>query len=248
MSSTALERIKDAIEPATGSVLDMTSGILLDGTVGVVVPGVGNMILSYKQKRLENNIEKALSRLVKRQDELNEKLQSLEENKARIIEGEYFDMMLDYAAEVRQQEKINYIVNGFINISDIETPRQDVIMMYYDTLQELTLLDIRLLRFYYNLLHMYVEPIETGDSIAKIMEENSLGNDELRYMQEKLQRHGLIESRNDIQQEENIKGIIRYLNQKDKKLKAKPVSKYESYKITRYGKRFMEFFIEGAEA
>lgn len=237
------ERIKNAIEPATGSVLDMASGMLLDGVTGVVVPGVGNMILSYKQKRMENNIEKALNKLVERQDELNEKLEKIDSAASREVETRYFDMMIDYATESKQQEKIDYIVNGFINVCDIENPQEDVVMHYYDTLDEMTLLDIRMLKLYYYPAYIGQEVNEKGDNIIKIMNDYGIDSNELSSIKEKLQRLGLIESKNDIDMDANLDAVIRFLAGKDKKLKTKRVSRSESFKITSYGRRFVEFFM-----
>lgn len=238
------ERIKNAIEPATGSVLDMASGLLLDGTVGVVVPGVGNMILSYKQKRMENNIEKALSKLVERQDELNEKLEKIDGEAAREVETKYFDMMIDYATEAKQQEKIDFIVNGFINVCDIENPQEDIIMHYYDTLDEMTLLDIRILKLYYQPTYLGQEENESGDSFFKLINDCHLEDNEFTSIKEKLQRLGLVESRNEIDRENNIEAIERYLSGKDKKLKTKRTRRSDSFRITSYGRRFVDFFIE----
>lgn len=240
----AKDRIKDVLEPATGALLDMSSGLLLEGVASTVVPGVGNMILSYKQKRMENNIEKALADLVERQDELNAKLEQISKEREREIGSTYFDMMLDYALETKQEEKIEYLVNGFIHICDVENPREDVIMHYYDTLEELTLLDIRLLKLYYYPPCLDQEENEHGDNIFKIAGEYQIDNNELSSLKEKLQRLGLIESKNAINIEKNYEAIIRFLEGKDKKLKTKRISKSESYRITSYGRRFMKFFIE----
>ena len=72
----------------------------------------------------------------------------------------------------------------------------------------------------------------------------------------KLIRLGLLESRNDIKQDENIDFIIDYIqavsknkdnNAKQALRKMKKVSKQDSYIITSYGRNFIEFFERNGE-
>lgn len=77
------DRIKDLIDSAKGEIgnilLEEAAPVIVEeaakealkGAVlevvsqgaGLVIPGVGNMMLSYKQKRMERNIEKFLKKL-----------------------------------------------------------------------------------------------------------------------------------------------------------------------------------------
>ena len=52
---------------------------IIGEAAGIVIPGVGNMMLSYKQKKLERNYELYISKIVENQDAINARLEKLEE-------------------------------------------------------------------------------------------------------------------------------------------------------------------------
>ena len=51
------DKLKDIASAAAGPTLEIVSENLIEGVAGTIVPGVGNIILSYKQNRLERRIE-----------------------------------------------------------------------------------------------------------------------------------------------------------------------------------------------
>ena len=144
-----VDKLKEITEPAVGPVMDMVADLALEGVAGVVVPGVGNLILSYKQQRTEKNLEMFVSQIVARQDEFNARLNALDPEKLQKITKHYFGVVTDYVLDVRQQEKINFIVNGYINMTSMDNLNDDVVITYYDTLDQLTLLDIAVLKSHY---------------------------------------------------------------------------------------------------
>jgi hypothetical protein len=54
----------------------------------------------------------------------------------------------------KRQEKIEYLVNGLINIAAIPDIKEDFILTYYDTLKETRIRDIAVLKFYENILNI----------------------------------------------------------------------------------------------
>ena len=258
------EKIEDIIESTKGEISKILLeeatpvfvGEMLKGTVfeaatqaiGVAVPGVGNIMISYKQRKLERNFETYVKLIAKRQDEINERLAGLEKDKLQEVQSNYFGLIADYASEAKQEEKIAYMVNGFVNMVSDKNLHEDVILMYYDTLDQLSLLDLRVLRLY--ACPTYISE-DREDSILNIMREYDLGNSQVLMIKEKLARLGLLESRNDSDMDENIKNMAQYLEdltkgRKNPKLKKlKRISKMESFKITRYGREFFDFFTDG---
>lgn len=239
-------------EAAPAIVVEMVKGTTIEcigSAAGTVIPGVGNMMLSYKQKRLERNFELYVSKIVERQDEINERLSKLEEACKEEIQGTYFGLVADYASQTKQAEKIDFIVNGFVNIVGGVLMQEDSVMMYYDTLEQLTMLDLRILKLYMHLLLIHTDE-ENEDDISKIMDDYQLDNYQIAMIKEKLERLGLLQSRNDLDMDENIKNMAKYLEEvakgkKNAKLKKlNKISKSESYKITSYGRKFFKFFCE----
>lgn len=228
--------IEDLTDAAVGPTLDIVAGTLIDGAAGTIIPGVGNMILSYKQNRMERRVQGILKKLVERQDELNQAIENLSEEMARQVEGKYLEMLMDYSIEEPQDEKIDYLVNGYINVAQLGSMQEDVVRSYYDTLAQLNMLDIRVLKLY-----TYPE----NDNAFNILKECCIDKTQYQMIQEKLLRMGLLESRNELQRYENIDAIIKYLGEVSKgkktKLKTTKVSKFGNYKLSTYGYRLITF-------
>lgn len=242
---------KIVLEEATPALV----GEILKGTVveaatevaGIVAPGVGNIMLSYKQKKLEKNFEIFLSKMVDHQDEINKRLEKLETERKMELQKNYFGLLADYAMQSKQEEKIEFIVNGFVNIAGAVLFGTDLVLLYYDVLDQLNLLDLRILRLYAVPRYLGDED-ENTDDIVKISREYDLDFSQLDMIKEKLVRLGLLERKNDISLEENVKYISEYLEdlskgKKNSKLKRlNKMSRSESYKITSFGHRFFRFF------
>ena len=261
------EKIKMIIDSAKGEVAEIlldeavpkVVSELLEGTVfeavseaaGIMIPGVGHIMLSYKQKKLEKRLERYLEKIVEKQDEINARLGKLEDSQRDEVKSNYFGLIADYAAQAKQEEKIDFIVTGFINISSGKILQEDTILMYYDTLDQLNLLDLRVLKTY---VHPAPLGDESADDIHHIMEDYSLDFSQVAMLKDKLVRLGLLESRNDADMDENIRNMAQYLEdiskgKKNARLKKlKRISKSESYRATTYGRKFFAFFTEISDA
>lgn len=230
------ERILDLTNAAVGPTLEIVADTLIDGVAGAVIPGVGNMILSYKQNRMERRVEETLQKLVNRQDELNQAIENLSDNMKKEIRGTYFEMLMDYSISEPQKEKVDYLVNGYINVATAQNPQEDVVRSFYDTLAQMNMLDIRVFKLY---------TFSNDDNYYRIMEDYQIEDSHYRMVQEKLVRLGLLYSKNDAQREDNIDAVLSYLEDlgkgKKAKLRAKKVSRSESFRMTRYGNRFIQF-------
>lgn len=234
-----VDKLKEIAEPAVGPVMDMVSGAVLDGAAGALVPGVGNLILSYKQQRTEKNLEMFISLIVARQDEFNERLSKLDTEKLQKITNHYFGIVTDYVLDVRQQEKINFIVNGYINMADIHDLNDDAVIMYYDVLDQMTLIDIAMLKSHHRKYFRDESNIEYLERLIP---------DQRRLINEKLLRSGLLSSQHEKKMDNNIQNIGSYLQdlqngKKTTKLKYEKVWGSDSYRLTDYGRRFLEFFM-----
>ncbi len=231
------EKLADFVSAATGPTLEIVSETLLDGTVGAVVPGVGNAILSYKQNRMERRIESTLQALINRQEEFNAILSTMQEQfHLQNVKGKYFEMLMDYAIDEPQEEKIDYLVNGYINIARIPSIREDVARNYYDTLSQMNLLDLRVFKIYMP---------NNNDDAYSIMKDYDIDSYEYDMIREKLARLGLTYSINDVKRDENMDAIVKYLDDINKgkrtKLRVKSISRGKSYRLSSFGNRFIKF-------
>lgn len=242
--------LEEATPVVVGEMLAGTALEALTEAAGVAIPGVGNMMLSYKQKKMEYNFELYVSKIVEKQDDINKRLEKLEDQKRIAIQHKYFGLIADYASQAKQEEKIDFIVNGFVNIAGDVIDQEDTVLMYYDTLDQLTLLELRVLRVYTSSMYFSNGNVET---IPDIMSSCDLDYSQMNMIKEKLARLGLLESKNDADMDENMRNVMKYLEEvtkgkKNPKLKnLKKISKSESYKLTSYGRKLYLFFSEIAK-
>lgn len=239
------EIITEDVVPAIG--VEMLKGTVLEAasdTFSIISPRIGGAMLAYKQKRWEHNWERYIKKIIDSQDEINRRLGNLEEAQVKEVKEKYFPIISDYVSDEKQKEKIDLIVNGFINLSSGINLQEDTVIMYYDTLEQLSLLDIRVLKCY--IQNIYIGD-SSGETIVHIMADYEIDMAQVQLIKEKLTRLGLIESKNDADMDNNIREMAAYLEsvqkgKKNQKLKLKRISKSESYKATSYGRKFTNFF------
>lgn len=225
----------------------MACELIFDSVIGTVAPGVMDAVLAYKQKRQERMYTKWLEELKARVDELEAVLKELPQNQFLEMKEKYFGMISDYVLEEVQEEKIKFLANGLINLSKIKEINENFVLTYYDTLQQLRMTDIAVLNLY--------GAIYTGDTNGKtyldILKEFSIDDEQYRAIREKLERLGLIVTKREDKEDDlykNIAIIQSYLESSSKGKKAtlsglKKLEKNDSYKLSRYGRLFLQFFI-----
>lgn len=242
--------LDDCIAPALPSILDVTSSVFVEGVAGSIIPGVGNMMLAYKQRKQEKYFELELKEIENRQDEIDKILEKYEDELLPKIK-KLFEIYLDYNIQNNQEQKIKLLANGYVNSIKIENPQEDVLLGFYDTILQVNMLDIRVLKLYSNNIIS-----DNKDSFIKIMQDYNIDISQCNMVREKLVRLGLLESKNDIKQDENIDFIIDYIQAVSKNKdndakralrKMKKVSRQDSYTITKYGKDFLIFFTNDTE-
>lgn len=176
------EKAKEIFDIAAEPTVDIVSSMFLEGVVGSVVPGAVSAVLAYKQKRQERNYEKFMEITNERCQELEDKLEKLSEASRRKFITEYFGIVSDYVLDEKQEEKIKYIVNGFINLASIENSKEDFVLTYYDALKELRMVDIAVLRTYKDI------DLQLND----VMRDFDLDEDQLTAVKNKLVRQNLL--------------------------------------------------------
>ena len=221
---------------------DKGVGMLACEMVGSVVPVANNVLLSYKQHRLERNVLNALNIVQNRQTEIEYKMNELLENNRAFI-TQVTEALLDNIVDEIQEKMVEYNVNGYINLLKSDHTNIDLGLMFFKTMSQLNDLDIRILKVYSNLK-------TDGERIVSICNELNLELNQIQFIKEKLERFGLLQSRHEEKNDDNLNKIVKYLEQVKKKSKLinsndvmfpnlRKVSGTDSYRITSLGRHYL---------
>lgn len=246
----ALSDVLPEIVKTYGEVL-VSEGIasLAGELIGAICPRFNNIRLSYKQNRLERNVSTMLDRLIVTQESLSARIDELE----RTAEGKHFvqqssEMLLDNIIDEIQPSKVQYSVNGYVNLLQTENANFDMALMFFKTIAELNDVDIRVLKAYdWRDLSLEKQVITPFNS--------EFDYEQLRHIKEKLLRFGLLRSKNEELDEKNQEMIIDFLQKFHKDFtskkpkgvrlpKFKKIPSSDSYKITSLGMGLLQLISE----
>ena len=242
------EKAKDIFDSAKQPLFDLTCDLVLEGVVGSVVPGVMNTYLSYKQKRQEKMFIKFMEEIESKIEILEERLKNMTPENYIEFRDKYFGLVSDYVLDEVQEEKIKYITNGFINLSQVNHINEDFVLTYYDTLKDLRIIDIAVLNLYYDIYNPFSKSEKTFNDI---LVEYHIDYDQYTAIREKLVRLGVLTTKRENRIDDlynNILNMQDYLENtyKGKKVKLKPfkrIDKKDSFQISKFGREFIDFFI-----
>lgn len=238
-----VEKLLPTVIQEAGSLLfDKGVGMLACQVIGSVLPVANNILLSYNQHRLERNVLNTLNMIQSRQTEIEYRMNELLENNRAFI-TQVTEALLDNIVDEIQEKMVEYNVNGYINLLKSDHTNIDLGLMFFKTMSQLNDLDIRILKVYSNLK-------TDGESIVSICNELNLELNQIQFIKEKLERFGLLQSRNEEINENNLEMIVKYLekvkkenrkrNPDDIKVPSlKRVSASNSYRITPLGRHYL---------
>lgn len=238
---------------AKESITSIFGDVLVD-TASSLLPGVSGAVAGYKRVRFERNIKKFTNELYLKIDEIRMNLES-KTNEQKIRIDQLFGYVLDNIIEEQQEEKIKYMVNGFVNITEHEQISDDFVLTYYDVLKELRLVDISVLRLMYTSYFMFDN--EVRETFQDIMERHGLSYEQYESVRRNLQRIGLLTTKTDLSINDDLEEISKkfkelyvYLdkltNPKNKaslpRLKELKLKSKENFQISIFGRDFVRFF------
>jgi len=239
--------LPSVIQSIGETVVSEGTAMIIGEIAGAVIPGVNGVILSYKQKRFERYIIKSLEVMSRRIEDLESKISSLSAEVQEKFKTIYLEWMIDNFLSEKQEEKIPCYVNGYINLMSNEA-NDNLMLMFFDTINELTQLDIDVLKLY---------SINADDDIVALRERYKLQSEQTMVIQEKLARLGLLQSRNDELRDANLDYLADYLVAVDKenrksnpkgvalhRTRIKKVKKSDSFHITGLGRSFLTIISE----
>lgn len=229
---------KDLLGASVEPTIEVVSKLAFDGLAGTVLPGVMNAVLAYKIRRQKRNLDKFIEEMFLRGKEIEARLNKLDKKREKEFRDKYFGMVSDYVIDEVQEEKIKYLVNGYIQIGSLETVQDDLILTFYDTLKSLRIIDIAVLKLY--------APFSKA-SFKDILDEFDIEWEQYEAVRSKLARMKLIEEKREkdiYEAVEEIRNQLELLNKKGTLdvRKVKKISRKDSYSITRFGRNFINFF------
>ncbi len=156
---------------------------------------------------------------------------------------------MGYIVDEPQEKKICYMVNGIVNLSGHEEIKEDFVLLYYDTLKELRLVDIGILKFYYDINTKFDQ--DTQKTYSDVLEELGITYEQYDAIRGKLNRMGLLGTKRDAEMDqlvENLNKLKDYIDKvskgKNAKISIKKLFRRDGYTISRFGRDFVCFFLE----
>lgn len=229
-------------------------GEILADTISSAIPGLGGAIMGYKTSKLKRNVEEIERILVHRIDEI----QQIFHSKTVQQQGEIdklFEHMLNSALEEPQKEKIDFFLNGFINIAQCEEINEDFVLIFYDLLRELRLVDLTVLKLYGQ---YYLNEEETEiNHLEDVIQKHNITYEQYDLVRQNLVKKGILTTETDLVLEKDLKAIeeaikdlqnyVELITDPKKnrypRLKTLKLKYNDRLKITKFGKEFIQFII-----
>lgn len=240
---------------AKESITSMVGDIIVD-SASSLVPVVSGAVQGYKRARFERNIVVFTEELYAKIEEVNLNLKEKTDKQKDKID-QLFSYIMDYVIDEQQEEKIEYMVNGFVNVTQHEQISDDFILTYYDVLKELRMVDISVLNLMY--CSRYVLNHENRESYQDIMERHGLSYEQYEAVRRNLHRIGILTTRTDLniysdleEISKKFKELYSYLekltNPKHKrslpKLKEPKLKSKDNFEVSKFGRDFVNFFLD----
>lgn len=235
------EVFKEAVVELGKKVVEEQAANLIGGLLSAASPRVYGIILSYKQNRFERNMTRLVKELTRRIEDLEINYAALSDDMKELYKTQFTEMLLDSAVDERQEEKIKWGVNGFVNMMTDDS-NENIMQIFFDTLMDLTVLDVDTLKMHH---------IRSDLNIYELQIKYNIDYDRVKLVKEKLARLGLLSRKNDDQRDKNIDEITEYLQKVEQDSKRskpqggklpsgiKKISNNDSYSITRLGSGFL---------
>ncbi|MEQ2528924.1 hypothetical protein WMO40_19825 [Bacillaceae bacterium CLA-AA-H227] len=229
-------------------------GEILTDAVASMVPGLGGAVVSYRTAKLKRNIEEIERLLVGRVDELKDIFYSKSVQQQSDIDRLY-EHMLSNALDEPQREKIEYFINGFINIAQCETINEDFVLIFYDLLRELRLVDLTVLKLY-GRFYLNEENAEIN-KYDDVLSKHNITYEQYNLVRQNLVKKGVLTSKTDLTLEKDLKAIEEAIKElqnyaelitnpkknKYPRLKSLKLQYNDRFELTKFGREFIKFII-----
>lgn len=201
--------LPELIENVGDVVTTEGASLFLGSVIGAVAPRVNGIRLNWLERRFERNIKVALQIMQDRIEQIEMSYVALCEEMQEKFRGLYVEWLMDNLYAERQPEKVEYHVNGFINMIGNDT-NDNIMLMFMETLNQLTELDIDVLKIY---------SLSFEENWLSVLDKYKITVDQLSVIKEKLVRFGFLYSMVDDLRDSNIDAMAQYLLDAEKEAK-----------------------------
>ncbi|MEH6957773.1 hypothetical protein [Neobacillus drentensis] len=243
MEKDLINSLKEMMGISPGSQLEM-----IFDSVSQVAPYVGKVITSYKIYRLEKRFKNNETRISK----IERKIESSSPVITDFIKGKVFPFVLEDLLNEAQDDKIEFILNGFETVIDKKITEEDKIIAYFDVVRELRVDELKTLFNYDHTYFTLLQEKRKSESIdyRKEIESWKLNEGYYKYIKSKLSTLGLIKR----DEKDVFEEIIKFVEEKfqfderndflaKNRLSSKLDRKLESYELTQFGQEFINFIV-----
>nr|DAL20041.1 MAG TPA_asm: protein of unknown function (DUF4393) [Caudoviricetes sp.] len=238
--------LPNAVEKGVGFLLDYGA---------TSIPTIGSAVSTYRTNKKIENLNTMLNLLNDRVDEINNLFEKQSIENKRVLD-DVFNMVIEKISDTYQDEKIQYMISGYVELLAVENPSFDTAYLYFDTLDRLTILDLAVLKLSYG---------KENQTYMDILEKFDIDISQYRAIRENLYRMGLLESISDNTVESDLKQLSEAIDElktvfadaisKLSSGKVKSIKKFTSksnvkiksknrLKISKFGRDFVKFFLK----
>lgn len=241
------EKLMDAARASTDGAIDiaktMLGDIVFDGVLGTVAPGVVTSIFSYKQRRLERNLQIFTKKIFERIDIIEEELNNTSITRKKMIKNNFAGIICDYVIEEKEVNKVRYMANGFVSLVQKEKIDESTLIEFYNILLELREIELILLIDYHTGKRYKNDTMADYDKGTGYLQKLGLTKEEENYINLKLERLVLLDSRNKQKVYTALVDIIKKIEDPERYRNSISFNIYNSrYSITDLGRNIVNFF------
>lgn len=257
---------KEVLPLITNELVRQGGNVLMDYGANMI-PGIGGAITEYRTSKKIRNLQSMVYILNENHASLNEKFENQTLENKEILDS-IFEMVVGKIENVSQEEKIQYMLDGYSEFLNLSNPSFDVAYLYFDTLDKLTLLDIDVLKLSYHSNYYSGQNIDGYDgptNYTDVLTKYGIDYSQYESVRENLLRLGLFENDYDNKIDQDFKnleqavkeirttvsGLYEHANGKKKvttvkKLSSKSDVKIKAkdrIKISKFGRDFVKYFL-----
>lgn len=241
---------KDYLETYGEPTIGLITDLFVEGTAGALIPGVTSFIVATRTRRLEKNMQIFMKKISDQVNELTDLYNKMDAEKKQSFKDDFSEIIIDYISEEREEEKIEFITNGFKNLLKNQDDMKST-SLYFDILKELRYIDIIVLKEYDYLSEEYWEQ---KNSLQDLLDKLNIDVDRYNFIKEKLLRTGLLISSHDKEYKDLLESyltLVESLKDPKKKIHRKVINpsfkKREALSLSKFGRAFIDFFTDEVE-
>lgn len=254
--TTAIDMASKAGVEVAKSVIPSLLGDIVVDTAASLLPGVSGVYNGVKRARIERNLKLFSEKLSLRIEELQRNFEQLDKEQKEKVD-EIFGYITDYVVEEKQQEKIEYMVNGFVKLTEHDQITEDFVLTYYDVLNELRMVDLSTLKLVAQNYFINYQTQQERMTFQDVLDKHGITYEQYQSVRRNLLRKGLFTTKTDENINSDLEEIVdhitgihdflsKLIDSKSKrlpKLKKPKLKSKSNIIVSKFGSEFITFFV-----